>query len=63
MPAGVNVNVGINALCQKYGGVLATYAQLKSAWDQGADWCAWGIVEDTALIAYAVRTYGLHTTS
>ena len=30
------------ALCQAYGGTLASYSQLEGAYESGADWCSYG---------------------
>lgn len=35
-----------NTYCQTFGGVVASYVQVQSAFNAGADWCAWGWVND-----------------
>lgn len=37
-------------LCKAYGAELATYDQVKEAWDKGADWCNYGWVKGQAAI-------------
>ena len=35
-----------NAICKAYGNRLATYKEIDSAYDSGADWCSYGWSED-----------------
>jgi hypothetical protein len=35
------------AICQAYGGGLATYKQIESAYNKGAEWCNYGWSDDT----------------
>ena len=37
-------------LCKAYGAELATYDQVKDAWDKGADWCNYGWVKGQAAV-------------
>lgn len=37
-------------LCKAFGAELATYDQVKEAWDKGADWCNYGWVKGQAAI-------------
>jgi hypothetical protein len=39
-----------DALCKAYGAELATYDQVKDAWNKGADWCNYGWVKGQAAI-------------
>jgi hypothetical protein len=42
--------------CSKYGARIATYDQLVGAWKSGAEWCAYGYVEDGRKL-YPVNHY------
>jgi len=45
-------------LCKAYGAELATYDQVKEAWQKGADWCNYGWVKgQAALYPTQVSTY------
>jgi hypothetical protein len=37
-------------LCKAYGAELATYDQVKDAWDKGADWCNYGWIKGQAAV-------------
>jgi hypothetical protein len=37
-------------LCKAFGAELATYDQVKSAWNKGADWCNYGWVKGQAAV-------------
>ena len=39
-----------DALCKAYGAELATYDQVKDAWNKGADWCNYGWVKGQAAV-------------
>jgi hypothetical protein len=39
-----------DALCKAYGAELATYDQVKDAWNKGADWCNYGWIKGQAAI-------------
>jgi len=39
-----------DALCKAYGAELATYDQVKNAWNKGADWCNYGWVKGQAAV-------------
>ena len=39
-----------NALCKSFGAELATYDQVKAAWDKGADWCNYGWIKGQAAV-------------
>lgn len=38
------------AVCRAFGAELATYAQVREAWEQGADWCSYGWVKGQAAL-------------
>jgi hypothetical protein len=39
-----------NALCKAFGAELATYDQVKTAWENGADWCNYGWIKGQAAV-------------
>lgn len=38
------------AVCRAFGAELATYAQVREAWERGADWCSYGWVKGQAAV-------------
>ena len=47
-----------DALCKAYGAELATYDQVKEAWNKGADWCNYGWIKgQTAVYPTQKETY------